>query len=119
MTIIPELEQEYEEYKKLNRRNPYGNRIVVLGEDWAHVVESLLNEGFELELVARPALDAADHDGVTAFMEGAAASVIAKFWVHGERFRQWYNLDTQLGTEGEDASREGGVLNPAIMNIGI
>ncbi|MDA8315367.1 MAG: hypothetical protein M0010_09365 [Actinomycetota bacterium] len=46
---------------------------------------------------------------------GAAVSVLASCWVHGEELRRWHNLDTQIGTEGEKANASGGVLNPALL----
>ena len=34
-----------------------------------------------------------------------------------ERLRKWHNIDTQLGTEGEEANTGNGVLNPALLSI--
>lgn len=57
-------------------------------------------------------------EGITGFMYGCAVSALAHFWAHGEALRRWHNLDTQIGTEGEKANESGGVLNPALLNIG-
>jgi hypothetical protein len=50
-------------------------------------------------------------------MYGCAVQMLAGCWIHGEELRRWYNLDTQLGTEGEAANSNGGVLNPVLLNI--
>jgi len=39
-------------------------------------------------------------------------------WAHGEALRLWHNLKYQLRDEGEKANETGGVLNPALLNLG-
>lgn len=51
-------------------------------------------------------------------MYGCAVSILSQVWIHGEELRRWHNLDSQIGTEGEKANESGGVLNPAVLNIG-
>jgi len=53
------------------------------------------------------------------FMYGCAVSTLAKFWEFGEDLRRWSNLDMQIGHEGEKANADGGVLNPALISIGV
>jgi hypothetical protein len=51
-------------------------------------------------------------------MYGCAVSILAKCWQHGDQLRRWHNLKTQIRDEGERANESGGVLNPALLNIG-
>lgn len=57
----------------------------------------------------------ADDEGITGFMYGFAASVIARVWEHGEAFRQWFNTHNQIRDEGVKANESGGILNPALL----
>jgi hypothetical protein len=36
-----------------------------------------------------------------------------------EELRRWHNLRTQIGDEGEKANEDGGVLNPALLRVGL
>lgn len=101
-----------------NNQDPYGARIYSYAKDWADLMEKAMAEGKKLEDVADSTSHTADYDGITGFMYGAAVSVLAHCWEHGEQLRIWHNLKTQIGTEGERANKTGGVLNPAILNIG-
>ena len=56
--------------------------------------------------------------GITGFMAGCVAQMVSQCHSRGEEFRKAWNLHTQIGKEGEEANKTGGVLNPAVMNIG-
>ena len=103
---------------KASNTDPYGARILSYAEDWANLMEVAMAAGAKLEDVAKETGRKADHDGITGFMYGAAVSVLSRCWQHGEALRRWHNLDTQIGKEGEKANASGGVLNPALLNIG-
>lgn len=60
----------------------------------------------------------ADNEGITGFMYGRAVRMIVECWRHGEIFRRWHNKETQIGTEGDEANKSGGILNPAIIVVG-
>jgi hypothetical protein len=51
-------------------------------------------------------------------IEGCAVSILSHFWKHGEELRRWHKIDTQIGDVGDKANESGGVLNPALLNIG-
>lgn len=51
-------------------------------------------------------------------MYGCAVNILSHCWIHGETLRLWHNLKTQIKHEGEEANEKGGVLNPAIINLG-
>ena len=106
---------------RINNLDPYGKCVLDFAEAWADAMEAEMAAGAKLKDIA----DRLSHEvdrrpdfGITGFMYGAAVSMLAHGWVHGEELRIWHNLDTQTGDEGERANKEGGVLNPALLNIG-
>jgi hypothetical protein len=118
MKIVEGKEKEYSDYQLKNSKDAYSNRVVTYGEDWANLMEAHIAEGIPLENCADTDSHTADTDGITGFMYGCAVTALARFWIHGEALRKWHNLKTQLGHEGEKANESGGVLNPAILNVG-
>jgi hypothetical protein len=98
--------------------DPYGACCVRYAQAWAELMETLMANGATVEQCAKNASHDADTEGITGFMYGCAVSMLALCWEHGEVLRRWHNLDTQLGTEGIEANESGGVLNPAVINIG-
>jgi hypothetical protein len=125
MKIKPDLETQYEYYKSINS-DPYGGGVVKFAERWADLMEKQIPEESTVpqtmgilvrDEFAKNTSHEADTEGITGFMYGCAVSSLAKFWVHGEALRRWHNKDTQLGTEGDQANENGGVLNPAVINI--
>ncbi len=117
MKLKPGSEKEYEDYKAKNT-DPYGGRVVSYGEDWVNLMEARMATGEKIADIAKPTSLEADTDGITGFMYGCAVQALAHFWEHGENLRLWHNLDTQIKDEGEKANKSGGVLNPALLNIG-
>lgn len=97
--------------------DPYGSAIIRYAVNWANIMESKMSNGEKLEDIAEKTSHDADTEGITGYMYGAAVSILANCWVHGERLRKWHNIDTQLGTEGEEANTGNGVLNPALLSI--
>lgn len=57
-------------------------------------------------------------EGITGFMAGCVVQMISGCHARGDEFRRKWNLKLQLGNEGEKANESGGVLNPALLNIG-
>lgn len=116
-------QQKYDDWKAKNT-DPYGARIFSYAEDLANLLEKEIEiSGKSPEEVINTHADRfsheADYDGITGFMYGAAISTLSACWIFGEPLRRWHNLKTQLGTEGEKANKEGGVLNPALLNINL
>lgn len=101
-----------------NNTDPYGRRCYTYAADWAHLMEAEIAKGRTVEACADETSHAADTDGITGFMYGVAVSLLSQCWAHGEALRRWHNLKTQIGHEGERANERGGVLNPALLNIG-
>ena len=117
MKIKAGLEQEYVKYVENNSEDEYCKGIVDYGALWAKLMEDRLAQGVSIEECADNTSHDADTDGITGFMYGCAVSALAHFWKHGEALRQWHNLKTQIGDEGEKANKSGGVLNPALLTI--
>jgi len=117
MNIIAGKEESYKHYKEINN-DPYGSGVVQYGEAWASLMEQEIAGGQKLLDIANRTSHEADTDGITGFMYGCAVQALSKYWIHGEELRQWHNLKTQLQHEGEEANKSGGVLNPALLNIG-
>ena len=118
MKIVEGKETEYADYVAKNSTDGYSKAVVDYGEKWAELMEKKLASGKKLEEIATLTSHDADTDGITGFMYGCAVSALAHFWIHGESLRKWHNLDTQIGNEGDKANESGGVLNPALLNIG-
>jgi len=98
--------------------DPYGSAVYLFAEKWANFMEKKMAEGEILSALAKKASHEADTEGITGFMYGCAVSVLSKCWKWGEELRQWHNLDSQIGSEGEEANKKGGVLNPALLSVG-
>ena len=120
MKIKDGEEKDYQDWKDKNR-DPYGTEIFRYAESWADMMEKSINPYEDIQdkinSIAKKLSHDADTTGITGFMYGAAVKVLAFAWLYGEELRKWHNLDTQIGTEGERANKNGGVINPAIMNV--
>ncbi len=100
-----------------SNKEGYGLAILRYAEVWARLMESRFGSGEAIEAIAADTSYLANTEGITGFMYGAAVKVLSDVWVHGEALRCWHNIDTQLGTEGEQANETGGVLNPAMLSL--
>lgn len=101
-----------------NNQDFYGKGIYDYALTWADLMEKEIESGKTIAECAKDTSHKADTDGITGFMYGAAVNILSNAWEHGEELRKWHNLDTQIGNEGERANESGGVLNPALINIG-
>jgi len=99
-------------------RDAYGLACYTFATAWACLMELEIGKGNTVQQCAKDTSHTADLEGITRFMYGAAVSILSHCWEHGEELRKWHNLDTQIGTEGEEANESGEVLNPALMSIG-
>jgi hypothetical protein len=117
MELKKSKEEDYQIAKGKNK-DPYGACCYRYAEKWAELMEEEIKKGNKVMDIAKEKSHEADTEGITGFMYGCAVGILSTFWVHGESLRQWHNLDTQIGNEGEQANKSGGVLNPAIITIG-
>ena len=109
-------QEKWNKYVEANK-DSYGGACVVV----ARRVMEILDDGqpFDCNEVICRADDEMNVGGITGFMAGAVASMVSQCHKRGEEFRRQWNKDTQIGTEGDRANEEGGVLNPALLNIGV
>lgn len=117
MKIMLSKEDAYKEWHDANP-DRYGGAVLTYAERWAEMMEEAVADGSTLESVAYELSHRADEEGITGFMYGAAVSFLADVWIHGEELRKWHNLKTQIGHEGTEANKSGGVLNPALLVLG-
>jgi hypothetical protein len=111
-------EAGWEKSKKVNS-DGYGGAVMTYSERWARLMQVEMSNGKKLADVAEATSREADLEGITGFMYGCAVSQLANCWKHGDELRRWHNLKTQLGKEGEKANESGGVLNPALLSVGV
>lgn len=96
--------------------DPYGRGCVTFAARWASSMERRMaaTPGASVADVAAAAERAADTEGITGFMYGAAVQMLTECWVHGEELRRWHNGEY----DREDANdTPGAVVNPAILTI--
>lgn len=110
-------EAGWNESKEKNS-DPYGAGVLRYAENWARIMQKRIAAGETVAAAAEASQFIADTEGITGFMYGCAVGILAHCWIHGEELRRWHNLDTQIGTEGVLANESGGVLNPAVLNLG-
>lgn len=110
-------EEAWKEWQE-NNQDPYGSAVIRFAENWARIMQVCMSNGESLEECAEEASHTADNEGITGFMYGCAVSVLVTSWKYGERLRRWHNLETQIGDEGYEANIDGGVLNPALLQLG-
>ena len=114
--VSKEVEQEWNKGVEVNQ-DSYGNAVYRFASEWATRMEKEIESGKKVKDIAEKISHEADDEGITGFMYGCAVSILSQAWKYGEELRRWHNLDTQINNEGEKANEEGGVLNPALLNI--
>lgn len=108
-------EQDWNKWVEANT-DPYGKATV----DVAREVMRLLDEregDFDCHALICEADKLSGADGITGFMAGCVAQMVSHCHSRGEEFRRKWNLDNQIRNEGIKANEDGGVLNPALLNI--
>ena len=100
-----------------NNTDGYGARVFRYAEEWGRLMQVRIASGETVAECAEELSRIADDDGITGFMYGCAVGILAKCWKHGEELRRWHNKETQIGTEGDEANKSGGVLNPAVLIV--
>jgi hypothetical protein len=113
------IKDEKEFYDWYNvQSDEYGKAIFHFAYQWAELMEYLMDEGYEFEEIVEIASSVVDETYcISGFMYGCAVNTLSVCWEHGEELRIWHNLKYQIGNEGERANEEGGVLNPAVLNL--
>ena len=114
MTIINQ--KDWNKWVK-NNQDPYGEACIKVARRIMEILDE--NPGsFDTHTLICHAGKESGAGGITGFMAGAVASMVSHCHSRGKEFLRKWNCDNQIGNEGEKATREGKVLNPALINIG-
>ena len=100
----------WENQKEINSDDPYSKGVITFAERWMNLMEKGLETGLELKHIWEACSRQADTEGITGFMYGAATSIIAQVWEHGEELRKLHNAKYNQ----PDAK---GTVNPAIITV--
>ena len=108
-----------------NNKDAYGKCCVDVAREVMRLLDednTPLHEGYHPDKNTPHGLicladDNIEAGGITGFMAGAVATMVSQCHSRGEEFRKIWNHEIQIGTEGDEANKNGGVLNPAILNI--
>jgi len=105
----------WEKAVKINT-DPYGKACVDVARRVMEILDKEEEIGDPHSLICQACKDI-DEEGITGFMAGCVASMVSECHSRGDEFRRVWNLDNQIGTEGEKANEGKGVLNPALLTI--
>lgn len=100
-----------------NNQDAYGKCCVDVAREVMNILDTEPQDFDPHGLICR-ADDQINAGGITGFMAGCVASMVSACHSRGEEFRRKWNLDNQIGNEGEKANESGGILNPALLNLG-
>jgi len=100
-----------------NNTDPYGAATVSYANMWAQMMEGLINQGSALKDIAEECSQLADTEGITGFMYGCAVSILSRCWKYGSDLNAWHN--GKYGDQGEEATKSGGTINPAVLTMTI
>ena len=108
------IKQEmWDECVKSNK-DPYGRCCVDVARKVMEIIDEENPETLDCHKLICRADDEINAGGITGFMAGCVANMVAKFHSRGEEFRKAWNKP-YLKDGQED---KGGVVNPAIITIG-
>ena len=98
-----------------NNDDAYGKACVDVAREVMEILDD--NKPFDPHKIICQAVDSIDAGGITGFMAGCVAQMVAGCHSRGEEFRRAWNQDVQINDEGDKANETGGILNPALLNI--
>jgi hypothetical protein len=106
--------EAWKRYEETNLDDEYGRCCVDVAR---RVMETLDNEkSFSpSSIISQANKDLAA--GISGFMAGAVAEMVSRCHERGDEFRRLWNKENQIDTEGDRATENGGVLNPALLSI--
>lgn len=113
---MPITEKEKWESWVKNNQDAYGGCCVKVAQQVMKILDEESGD-FDCHTVICRADDEIEAGGITGFMAGCVASIVSQCHSRGEEFRLKWNKDNQISNEGEKANKEGGVLNPALLDV--
>lgn len=111
---ITEMEK-WNELVKIND-DPYGSACILVARRVMEILDKKSGE-FDCHEIICQADDESSAGGITGFMAGCVAGMVSQVHSRGEEFRRKWNVDNQIGDEGEKANEKGTILNPALLTI--
>lgn len=114
MSIIKQ--EDWNEQVK-NNTDPYGKCVVDVAREVMRLLDTPEYKEFTHKII-NIADDNIKAGSITGFMAGCVAQIVSHCHSRGEEFRKAWNMGNQIKDEGEKANKSGGVLNPALLNIG-
>ena len=116
MKIKNGMEEQFRSFVETNSQDFYSRGIVDFAERWASLMEERMAESGEqpstyFQRDAKNAERAADTEGISGFMYGAAVAALAKFWEHGDSLNHWHNGCYGVGPGATDT------VNPALITL--
>ena len=110
-------QEGYDKWKDNQKGEGYGLACFTYAEGWAKLMQKeFADRNIEnpditsMIAIAENCSKQVDFMGITGFMYGAAVSILANHWKHGEALRKWHNKE--WGVVGGE-----GVVNPAMFTI--
>lgn len=88
-----------------------GAAIFRYAEQWANLMEQAMADDKPLADVWKDLSHTADTEGITGWMYGSAAKVLAVCWEHGDELRRLHNAHYDPKGDLDDK----GIINPAII----
>jgi len=113
---MPIIDKESWDKCVIKNSDPYGGTCCAVARRAMEILDEEPGDFDAHKLLCR-ADEESGAGGITGFMAGAAASMISTYHSRGEEFRAKWNIDNQIGTEGEKANESGGTLNPALVTM--
>jgi hypothetical protein len=102
-------EEYWNETKRINAGEGYGEATIEFAECWAKLMQSEIKQGKTVVECADKTSFELGFLGITGFMYGMAVNILSRSWKHGEELRKWHNKE--YGHEGD------GVVNPAVLTL--
>lgn len=112
---------KWNKWVERNQDDPYSKCCVDVAREVMRILDDTIELTGNLQLDVHPLICQAakniDSGGITGFMAAMVAEMVSKCHSRGEEFRKAWNINNQVGDEGEKANESGGVLNPAILVV--
>lgn len=115
-------QKTWDEFVEMNQ-DPYGGCCINVARE----VMRLLDEDKSVDLTKADeshrlvcqADKNVDAGGITGFMAGCVASMVKQCHSRGNEFNANWNGAHQVGSEGDEATKRGETLNPALLVINV
>ena len=101
-----------------SNKDGYGGACVDVAREVMHLLDERPGP-FDPNDIISEADDALGTGGITGFMAGCEAQMVAVYHSRGEEFRRAWNRKYQTPEQAEQSDASGGIVNPAILTLTI